>query len=428
MKIYYYNILYIFFIIIMDDDLFLNNIEELTDMEDSNMEDSDMEDSNMGDSDEKKIKESLLFNLDIISNTDKYKINNELAIKKDYIRDICDEKYSILTKEEIDNLDIEKYINVVQKSDTWLELRARSCGTASNIGKYVYNKYAQYANISEVQNAWRDKLNNKGFEKNHTTDGHMSWGVKYETLALIHLGIEENIGISQVGSIKVELKDILNFGKQLYKDKWIDLNLQTENKYILVSPDGIVGTPEEYNINNYVNQYKNLKGMLEIKCISPFYHLATTNNKLTWCHDLNKRQWYKADKIPYVYIVQQALQAISGVFKYDMKSNYKMWFIRWSPVGFSIFKFKFIDLVKLGVLVSNLYFSFYEKLKSNEDILKLYPLYGKELDLEKMIEKQYLYLLENNEYKYVEITDYPEFNKYYKETKNETFIINEKYN
>ena len=110
-----------------------------------------------------------------------------------------------------------------------------------------------------------------------------------------------------------------------------------------------------------------------IKCISPFHHIANSDNKLYWCDDLNKRQWFTPDKIPYVYIVQQALQAISGVLFYNMKSSNIMWFIRWSPMGFSIFKFKFIDLVKLGVVVANLYFSFYQKLHSFEDIENLYP-------------------------------------------------------
>ena len=90
----------------------------------------------------------------------------------------------------------------------------------------------------------------------------MSWGVKYETLALIHLGFIEDVGIAQVGSIKVKLEHILKLGKQIYKDKWIDLNLDINDKYILVSPDGIVGVREK--INNYNLMYTKLLGMLEI--------------------------------------------------------------------------------------------------------------------------------------------------------------------
>lgn len=371
------------------------------------------------------IMESELFDFDIITKTEKYKTNMEYAKKNDLIRDICDEKYDNLTEEEINNLDENEYIRVVQKSPTWLTLRALSCGTASNIGKYLHNKEVRFSSIREVCNLWSEKIRKVPFDKSHTTDGHMSWGVKYEDLALIHLAICENVGVLQVGSIKVDLIDILNLGQNLFKTKWVDLNLDTTNKYILVSPDGIVGKPE--STPNYTQTYKNLLGMLEIKCMSPFHHLSTENNKLIWTPDMEKRQWFSADKIPYVYIVQQALQAISGVLFYNMKSNYTMWFIRWSPNGLSIFKFKFGDLVRLGVLVANLYFSFYAKIATDDDIDKLYPLKGAEAQVEKMIEEHYLKLIKSAEHRYVKIEDYPEFNEYYKSTQGKYFCVNESY-
>jgi hypothetical protein len=366
-----------------------------------------------------------LFNFDIISNTEAYKKNVNFAETEDLVRDICDDQYSDMPDDELKLLDPKLYIHVVQKSNAWLKLREWSCGTASNIGKYVHNSKFKFSNIREIQNLWLDKLNKKPFEKNHTTEGHMTWGVKYEDLALIHLGIIEKVGIAQVGSIKVNLIDILKLGQHIYKTEWIDLKLETDEKYILVSPDGIVGKPEKKPIYN--KMYSELIGMLEIKCISPFYHVATNDNKLIWCSDMNKRQWFSADKIPYVYIIQQALQAISGVLFYGMKSNHYMWFIRWSPCGLSIFKFKFIDLVKLGVLVANLYFSFYQKLHNEEDILKLYPLKGDEALLEKMIENEYINLLKKAEHKYVELDDYPEFMQYYTETKDDIFAVNPTY-
>jgi|688.fasta_scaffold08485_11 hypothetical protein len=365
------------------------------------------------------------FNFDIITNTNKYKENVKYAEENDLVRDICDEQYSNLNDEELAQLDESLYIHVVQKSPSWLRLRELSCGTASNIGKYLYNKEVKFSNIREVCNLWEEKLQKNPFEKTHTTDGHMSWGVKYEDLALIHLAIEEKVGVIQVGSIKVELIDILNLGKQIYGKNWIDLNLDTHNKYILVSPDGIVGKPEA--VLNPKGTYKELLGMLEIKCISPFHHISTIDNKLKWVENIQKREWHSADKIPYVYIVQQALQAISGVLFYNMKSNHIMWFIRWSPTGMSIFKFKFIDLVKLGVLVANLYFSFYNKIKTEEDIQRLYPLANNEAKLETMIEKQYLNVINNAQFKYVKIEDYPEFNEYYKSTRNNVFYVNESY-
>ena len=47
----------------------------------------------------------ILFDFDVVSNTEKYKLNVILAQEKDYVRDICDDKYSNLTDEELKLLD-----------------------------------------------------------------------------------------------------------------------------------------------------------------------------------------------------------------------------------------------------------------------------------------------------------------------------------
>ena len=313
------------------------------------------------------------FNYNIILNTKAYKELNNNSLEHDLVRDVTDEKYSDLSDEELHSLDRSKYINVVQKSPSWLKLRAMSSGTASNIGKYLYNSRCRFPTMNDIKKSWKDKIANAPFVKSITTNGHMSWGVAYEDAALIHLAVAENIGIIQVGAIRVDLSQIIRLGKNIFKDKWHDINDNVVDKYILVSPDGIVGKPEPKIMPGYDMVYNKIVGMLEIKCISPFYHLETESGHLSWCHNMDKRQWYAAKDIPYVYIIQQALQAISGIIKYKMKSTDIMWFIRWSPEGFSTFKFGFLPLVKLGVLAANLYFSLYARLHTDEDIDLMYP-------------------------------------------------------
>lgn len=367
------------------------------------------------------------FNFNIIYDTEAHKNNMLRAETEDYIRDICDPSLSNLTDDEIDKLDENKYINVVQKSDTWLNLRARSCGTASKVGIYIFNRYVKFARICDVKKAWYEKLKNDPFKKTHVVSGHMNWGVTYENTALIHLAFEENVGVTQVGSIKVTLDDILELGKYIYKEKWIDLKLCTKDKYLLVSPDGIVGRREP--ICKSTEQYSKLIGMLEIKCISPFYHLETDEGLLRWVIDgnFNKRQWNSPEEIPYVYVIQQALQAISGVTFYRMKKTDTMWFIRWSPLNMSVFTFKFGDLIELGTCYSNLYFSLYNRTHTAEDVEKLYPLSADEAIVEKQIEDAYLKLMKNCTYKKVSFDCYPEFMDYYNSTKNNKFYTSEEF-
>ena len=373
------------------------------------------------------------YNFDIILNLDSFKILYKKATSMDLIRDVCDDKYSNLSPEELAILSEKNYINVVQKSPSWLYLREKSSGTASAVGKYIFVHTNRFPTKEDVINSWRDKLNKSPFIKTKTTAGHMKWGVKYEEAALMHFALEENVGVVQVGSIKVLLSSILKLGRGCFGDKWINpIILDIDKKYLLVSPDGIVGRPIPAFANpdgsecgsSYVKEcYSELLGMLEIKCISPFHHLETEDGYLKWTPNMNTRQWHTAKEIPFVYIVQQCLQAISGIIKYGMTTKHFMWFIRWSPVGVSIFKFKFLELVRMGVLVANLYFSMLERLQSydTEPPKSAFEYNDTEKIIYIIMLEEYQKLLDCAEYKYVEINDYPEFTKYFNESKEARF-------
>jgi hypothetical protein len=360
------------------------------------------------------------FNFNIILNLPSYAVLYKKAMSLDLIRDICDDKYSELSEEELNLLPEQYYINVVQKSPSWLFLRKKSSGTASAVGKYLYIKTNRFPTKADVRANIIDKLNDAPFVKSKTTAGHMKWGVKYEEAALMHFALVENVGILQVGSIKVSFAKICKLGRICFGDKW---NTSVENvneKYLLVSPDGIVGKPEEITKNEC---YSELYGMLEIKCISPFHHLETDDGFLKWTPNMNTRQWHTAKEIPFVYIVQQCLQAISGIIKYGMTVKHFMWFIRWSPIGFSIFKFKFLELVRMGTLAANLYFSLMERLSKHEGILpnSAFEYNEPETVIYDMMIECYTDLLACVEYKYISITEYPEFTEYYNETKDAKF-------
>lgn len=361
------------------------------------------------------------YNFDIITSTKRYVELHEKAMSLDLIRDVCDEKYSNLSPEELCELDEDCYINVVQKSDSWLFLRKKSSGTASAVGKYLFIHINRFPTKADVKNSILEKLQDTPYVKTKTSSGHMKWGVINEETALMHFALSENVGVLQVGSIKVTFAKIAKLGRLCFGDKWIQIKVANiKEKYLLVSPDGIVGKPEEMTKKEC---YTELFGMLEIKCISPFHHLETEDGYLKWTPCMDNRQWRTAKEIPFVYIVQQCLQAISGIIKYRMTVRHFMWFIRWSPVGFSIFKFKFLELVRMGVLVANLYFSMMERLESYDGIppdsaFEYTPI---EKIIYEMMLESYQELLDCVEYKYVSIDDYPEFTEYLNNTKGEKF-------
>lgn len=368
------------------------------------------------------------FNFSVILDTERYTFFYKKAKDNYLIRDICDDKYSNLTEEEIKALKSSKYINVVQKSNTWLTLRKQSGGTASSVGKYLYLKEIRFPTEKDVMKSWISSINDDPFIKTACTAGHMAWGVKYEETALMHFALEENLGVVQVGSIKVLLKHIMKIGESCFGAEWIPLCNDSNEEYLLVSPDGIVGKPE---VGTDSEDYSEYVGMLEIKCISPFHHIETEDGNITWILSkfssdfegiLNKRQWFDAKSIPFVYIIQQALQAISGIIKYKMNSKSFMWFIRWSPIGLSIFKFKFINLIRIGALAANLYFSLKNRFTTIEVMTENFAYIDKEQKIRDMLYIEYEALMKDYEYKYIDIPDYPEFKEYYEKTKDDVFI------
>jgi len=140
--------------------------------------------------------------------------------------------------------------------------------------------------------------------------GHMRFGVVHEDIALTHFTIYTGHTVTKVGSIKVSVNYISRLGiklgilKKKYRNDTLD--------YLLISPDGLVG--KSNNISNNVSisdilETDKLIGMLEIKCISPFHHISC-DNKLEWIDDMKTRQWTNSYQIPFVYVIQIALQVI----------------------------------------------------------------------------------------------------------------------
>lgn len=365
------------------------------------------------------------FKFDIITSSRAFQARLADAISRDLVRDVTDDKYSNLSEQELDQLNEQFYIKVVQKSPSWLKLRARAQGTASSVGKYLMSS-CRFPDLAQIKEAWMDKITHAPFNKTHTMLGHMNWGVGYEDPALIHFATELGVGVSQSGTIRIGLDYILALGQQIYKKDWIDLGLQIEGQHLLISPDGIVGKPERTGQNGIqTSQYREVLGMLEIKCISPFYHIETEDGYLEWTIDMESRQWTEPEQIPFVYVSQIALQAISGVHSLNMNANSKMWFIRWSPRGFSLFTFRFGQLIKLGTLVASLYFSLLQRTHSLEDIERLYPLRPAEFQVEKMMNAAYKEVMKNATWRYVPISEYSEFAVYQDVTQYFKFIIPE---
>jgi hypothetical protein len=162
--------------------------------------------------------------------------------------------------------------------------------------------------------------------------------------------------------------------------------------------------------------------MLEIKCISPFHHKENDAGDLTWVDTMEKRQWHKAEEIPFGYIIQICLQAISGYHRLKMHGDHIMWFIRWSPKGFSEFQIPFKDLIQLGVLSSLLYFSLYARLKAQSELHYT----AAEMAIHHKLVQEYKKVTTAMKHRYVSHSDlYPEFAMYQKCTKLYTFKVAE---
>ncbi len=362
---------------------------------------------------------SFKFRFDIIKSSIFFQNLLSNALKLDYARDLCDPNLGDMLENDIKSIEYPMYINVPQKSKTWFYLREKADGTASSVGKYIQCPKT-YPSKEQTISYWKDKINKKPFEKTHTMTGHMNWGVGYEDPALIHFADHLKVCVSQVGTIRVDLKLIMDIGKLIFKDSLPDMSyLEIHGRHLLVSPDGLVSKPEKNDIDGMktdMPKSKDLLGMLEIKCISPFHHVESDDKYLEWVDDMETRQWWTPEDIPFVYIIQMCMQALSGVSRFKMNGSKEMWFTRWSPHGFSIFKMKFKYLIRLGIPAALHYFSLIQRINRLDQIDNMFDYSNGnnpvEKQLNRMISENYRILMENMTHSYREINNYHEFDLY----------------
>jgi YqaJ-like viral recombinase domain len=358
------------------------------------------------------------FRFDIITSSRDYKDKLKEATDRGLYFNVCREM-----KEEDLSSDGE-YIHVIQKSPLWLKLRSQAMTTASSMGKYIKAPTTNHT-YDEIEEAWKDKLNGVGFEKTHVVRGHMNWGVGYEDPALIDFALHKSLSVAQVGTIKLPVSFIGALYRKLTGEdekifsKYLD-------KYFLVSPDGVVYSEGVSNLTDNSGKLIPPVGMLEIKCISPFFHKEDADTqKLTWVPNMNSRQWFSPYDIPWVYLVQMCLQAISGVHRFKMNGDRTMWFLRWSPYGFSVFDLQFKLLVRLGVYVTAKFLRVYEATNiDNLHTLRELDLTPEISALNKNIQKIYGEIMSTTKHSYIEHRDkFSEFHLYYDITKNFEFVV-----
>jgi len=298
-----------------------------------------------------------------------------------------------------------------------------------------------YPTMEQVTEQWRDTLSGKPFEVTHAAAGHMKWGVGYEDPALIHFAVDTGLTVVQVGTIHLPLSYILGLTSET--DDLLARNVAylrghhcySETNHLLVSPDGVVGLKELISDGQpdwYQQLPKEIVGMLEIKCISPFHHVEegreegdkTGKGYLTWVDDMETRQWFHPGQIPFVYITQICLQAIAGIYRLDMTTEDTMWFIRWSPKGWSEFKISFEPLVKMGIVATMLYYRLKWRLKDISDVAEEIVYTAEELNLSRALCAAYQNVLSQMTHRYVDHSRlYPEFEVYRRCTEFHHFVV-----
>jgi hypothetical protein len=361
------------------------------------------------------------FDFDIITSAQGFKRYQTHARNKGLVRDVCDQSLNDLP---IDKVPIPDFLNIEQKSPTWFRFRAAADGTASSLGKKIKGS-TMYPTIEQVSESWHDALSEKPFEITHTMAGHMKWGVGYEDPALIHFAVSNRLSVAQVGTIHLPLSYILNTAESEFKgDSLMEKRAAhlrasfPDSAHLLVSPDGVVGRPDS---GKYGELPTELLGMLEIKCISPFHHMEEEDGLLSWVDDMEKRQWFHPGQIPYVYVVQICLQAIAGIYRLNMTEDSTMWFIRWSPKGYSEFKISYGPLVRMGCIASMLYFN----LKHRLTLDQLPLVYTEEENqLANLLHRCYTEVKEQMEHRYIDHSRlYPEFDIYQRCTERHHFRV-----
>ena len=344
------------------------------------------------------------------------------AKKYGLVRNICNPELYDVT-----DANLEQFLNIEQKSPTWFRFRAAADGTASSVGKKIKGS-TMYPTMEQVSESWEEYLSGKPFETTHTMRGHMKWGVGYEDPALVHFAVDNHLTVSQVGTIHLPLSYILKTAEGLFLDpevtaacSYLRQDSKHDQRHLLVSPDGVVGTPDT---GSYTELPLTMLGMLEIKCISPFHHMEEDDGRLSWVDDMETRQWFHPGQIPYVYMTQICLQAISGIYRLNMTESSTMWLIRWSPRGFSEFKINYGPLVKMGCIAAMLYFRLKQRLTSGTGGLPLiYNL--EEHKLANLLHRCYTEVCDQMSHRYVNHSRlYPEFEVYRRCTERHRFIVN----
>lgn len=362
------------------------------------------------------------FRFDIVTGSANFKKYQNYAEKHKLFSDI-----SVLGELDQEPDDLDGFLKVIQKSPLWLKLRLEAAGTASAVGKLIKGP-TMYPTTEQITELWRDKILQKPFDITHTVRGHMKWGVGYEDPALIHFAVDNNLAVTAVGTIYLPMSYLIDelMTKYLTEEEVLIIQEllkrypQIYDQHFLVSPDGLVGRPGAATPD--VDQ---LLGMLEIKCISPFHHMEEDDGSLTWCEDMEKRQWHFPGEIPYVYVTQICMQAMSGLYRLDMTGDDTMWFIRWSPIGFSEFKIGFTPLVQMGLVSSVLYLALKQRITTEDDLPFHYKAY--ERPIVDILRKYYKQVINMMTHRYVEHTRlYPEFQLYRELTEYHRFIVNEK--
>lgn len=360
------------------------------------------------------------FDFDIITRSRNFTQYQEHAKRMGLVRDVCRKELNDVEK---DHVSLDDYLYIEQKSPTWFRFRAAADGTASSVGKKLKGP-TMYPTMEQVSDAWKDMLSDAPFVVTHTMAGHMKWGVGYEDPALIHFAVDNKLSVAQVGTVHLPLSYILDLVSKYVPElsshaEFLRRHADPE-AHLLVSPDGVVGFPDEGLDEEMPTE---LLGMLEIKCISPFHHMEDHHtNTLVWVDDMEARQWFHPGQIPFVYVSQICLQAISGLHRLDMNDDHTMWFIRWSPIGFSEFSINFGPLVKMGIVISLLYFHLKLRVTSLEQLPLTYT--PEEEELSHHLHECYQYVMDVIRHRYVSHKDlYPEFQTYQQCTQRYNFVV-----
>ncbi|MHB1952577.1 MAG: YqaJ viral recombinase family protein [Sulfobacillus sp.] len=360
------------------------------------------------------------FDFGVVVDTPQYRHWIKSLIDGGRIHDVTDAKWDNFSAGQVPE---EALICLTQKSPAWLDIRGKAIGTGSSIGKYLPTPSCRrFPKPEQVEEAWQEKLVGGAAPNNQLMSAHTRWGTVHEDAAMGKFIDIKDKPVTKVGIIKVPMKFIWQSSEGIGQIGQNTDQIQGEpntDQFLLVSPDGIIGKPDDRPV-----------GMLEIKCISPFHHLETDGH-LTWVSDLDSRQWHSVDEIPYVYLVQMGLQAVAGTYFCEMTEAETMYFIRWCPYSCSVFSFSFRHLLPFGIAAAKLYSLLYNRMKAPSVSLPpgskptIFPLMQPEIRLQDRLEELYGVLRKEVQFEFHEYDDFPTFDLYRKVTKDFKFRLPE---